>query len=197
MPQYYFTVASLPLLTLDSDTALTPDEFLAVCGRELTPRDYERIVAARRAYDLVHHGEEAAGSPSQLRTVFQYLRAERSLRVELARLRAPQVGWGAEKTEAVPADAASAQIARDAMNQDSPLAAEAVLDRARWRRLDDLEIGHYFDIEKLAVYLYRLLLLRRRAKIGEERGREQFQRTYDALVENQIREKSETADDER
>jgi len=70
------------------------------------------------------------------------------------------------------------QIAREAFVQESPLQAEDTLNRARWSYLDDLEVGHYFDIEKILVYALRLQILERKALFDEEKGREMFEKIY-------------------
>jgi hypothetical protein len=70
------------------------------------------------------------------------------------------------------------QLAREAFSQESPLQAEELLNRARWNFLDDLEVGHYFDIEMILVYALRLQILERKALFDEEKGREMFDKIY-------------------
>ena len=40
-----------------------------------------------------------------------------------------------------------------------------MLDQARWAKLDELSFGHYFDLEALIIYAYKLRLLERWEKI--------------------------------
>jgi len=194
LSQYYFTVASLPLLTLEDERPMSPDRFLSMCSESISARDLERLAAARAAYQAAH---EPASSATGDAVVDGYIGRERSLRVELARLRAPQVGWGGEELAAYAPDPHAAVIAREAMNQDSPLAAETALDQARWRLLDDLEVGHYFDIGKLVIYLFRLLILARRTTIDTERGVARFDQIYSAVTEGRVRAHTEMLDDDR
>jgi hypothetical protein len=70
------------------------------------------------------------------------------------------------------------QLAREAFGQESPLQAEELLNRARWSYLDELEVGHYFDIEKILVYALRLQILARKALFEEDKGVEMFQKVY-------------------
>jgi len=44
--------------------------------------------------------------------------------------------------------------------------AEKSLDEARWKFLDELSFGHYFDLDILIVYVLKLLLLERWGKIN-------------------------------
>ena len=84
---------------------------------------------------------------------------------------------------------ALAEIARHLLALDSPLAADEELDRLRWRFLEELAFGHYFDLETLVIYRLKLRILERRARFdpatgaalldrmlaqGAERGREAF-----------------------
>jgi hypothetical protein len=73
-------------------------------------------------------------------------------------------------------------VAREAYAQDSPLQAEDTLNRARWGYLDELEVGHYFDIEKILVYALRLQVLARKALFDADRGRELFDKVYSEII---------------
>ena len=53
------------------------------------------------------------------------------------------------------------QVAQNAVRQPAPLEAEKILDEERWKKLDELSFGHYFDFEALAVYGLKLLILER------------------------------------
>ena len=53
------------------------------------------------------------------------------------------------------------QIALTAQRNPSPLEAEQFLDQERWKALDELAVGHYFDIEALVVYACKLSILER------------------------------------
>ena len=50
-------------------------------------------------------------------------------------------------------------LAMNAHKNPSILESEKMLDRARWRALDEFEAGHYFDIDFLVVYALKLLIL--------------------------------------
>ena len=52
------------------------------------------------------------------------------------------------------------------------------LDRLRWRRLEDLAVGHDFDAAALILYKLKLLLVSRWARIAVEAGLER----HDAAV---------------
>ena len=58
-------------------------------------------------------------------------------------------------------DPSITHIALHAHRTPSILEAEKILDQARWRFLDELSVGHYFDIDFLVAYANKLLVLER------------------------------------
>jgi len=80
----------------------------------------------------------------------------------------------------------SAELAAEAAGMINPLEAESLLNRARWQFLEQLEVGHYFDVERLVVYSLKLQLLERIALYDREKGRERFEEIFGKLNE-QIR----------
>jgi hypothetical protein len=73
---------------------------------------------------------------------------------------------------------------QESLSGSNPKATEDILDKKRWDKLDDLETGHFFDIEKLIIYYLKLQLLNRRNKFTRERGTENFDEIYQAITEN-------------
>jgi len=56
------------------------------------------------------------------------------------------------------ADPSISRIAITAYRNPSVLEGEKFLDTERWRFLDELSLGHYFDIDALIVYALKLLI---------------------------------------
>jgi len=56
-------------------------------------------------------------------------------------------------------------IAQAALRQASILEAERYLDLERWKALDEISRGHYFDLDFLLVYGLKLAILERWVKI--------------------------------
>jgi hypothetical protein len=77
----------------------------------------------------------------------------------------------------------SAELAAEAAGMINPLEAERLLNRARWQFLEELEVGHYFDVERLVIYSLKLQLLERIALHDQEKGREQFEVVFGKLNE--------------
>jgi len=57
-------------------------------------------------------------------------------------------------------------IAALSLRNPSIFEAEKALDLERWRLLDELSLGRYFDFDTLIIYALKLLILERWAKIG-------------------------------
>lgn len=172
---YYFTVSSLPFLTLEGEIVLSTDQFLEACATFVQDADLRVL---KNATLLPLETDHEGGSPvTQL-----WWQWESAVRNELVKLRAAERGWPPEEhlktTEYIPE---AFDIAREAFTQDSPADGEEVLTRARWDILDRLEVGHYFDLDKLVIYYLRLQLLERKALMIESKGREEYQKSYEAV----------------
>jgi hypothetical protein len=171
LAQYYYLVASFPLLFYDTERITSRREFLDLCGQHISPRHYQ-LLSSTSTTDL------RPTTPS-CGILDLWREWETSLRNELVRLRAKKRGTEAEAYLVdSPWIINAQQIAREAFGQESPLQAEDTLNRARWSYLDELEVGHYFDIEKVLVYALRLQILERKALFDKEKGREMFEKIY-------------------
>jgi hypothetical protein len=175
LSQYYYVVASLPLLAYDMEKPYPVDAFVALCGEHLSDRDRRLLAEA----SLNWQADRTAGTA----VLADWWRFDRSLRNELVKLRAARRGEDAERHLQGETELLAAQeTARNAFSQESPLQAEELLNRAGWSRLDELELGHYFDLEKLIVYYLRLQILERKKAFTPEKGTENFQSIYQSVT---------------
>lgn len=173
MGQYYFLGASLPFLSYESERPWSPSEFLEILQGQLSERDFAVVNAA--------HIEAPAEITNVSPVLTQWQRFDRGLRNRLARLRAAELNLDAGehvRTDEAGRDDADqgglADTAREALAAPSPLTGEHALGSARWRFLDDLEVGHYFDVDRLLIYYLKLQLLARRRMFNREDGEQQF-----------------------
>jgi len=60
---------------------------------------------------------------------------------------------------------ATAHLALEAHKNTSLLEAERFLDQQRWKALEELQAGHFFDLEFIIIYAYQLRILERWEKI--------------------------------
>ncbi|MBU8912509.1 MAG: DUF2764 domain-containing protein [Spirochaetales bacterium] len=190
MNQYYFLVASLPFLSRDSDRASPPEEFLASAREHLTPRDYTAVCSARIDAPV----ELEPGPP----VVTKWQRFERGLRNELVKVRAARLG--ADPAEHIRTDEAGSDdtdqtgltdTAREAFGEESPLSGEDVLGRARWEFLTELEVGHFFDVDRLVVYYLKLQLLARKRLFNRDDGERAFKAATDRIMNDYYQEQGD------
>lgn len=173
MSQYYFTVSSLPGIDLDSEPSINSSEFLEICRSSVSEEDFSIISMV----SLDSFEYETENTVLKRWAVF-----EQSLRNELAALRSGQTGIDSQKyVRQFIDDTTAPGIAAAALKQENPLKTEMFLMRARWTFLDELEVGHFFDIEKLIVYFIRLLLLERKALFNEQAGNNNFMEIYEQI----------------
>ncbi len=162
MGAYYYVSASLPMIIgPEQETPITMEAMMDTCQRFLSRGDYEVLNSST----MIPQGTVAPG----ICEVF--LEWEKSLRNELVLLRAAEQTLNPEdhlrKSESILGTSA---IAAEAMTKDSPFEAELYLDGCRWSRIEDLSVGHFFDIEFLQSYKMKLQILERRSLFDEERG---------------------------
>jgi hypothetical protein len=109
---------------------------------------------------------------------------EAGLRNQLVRLRARQKNLEPEPyLRAVSSPEGLYELAREAFDEQTPIASEEILAKARWNRLEQLELGHYFDTERLILYALKLQLLGWMALFDREEGAGVFGRLREAKVE--------------
>ncbi|HNR87176.1 MAG TPA: DUF2764 family protein [Spirochaetota bacterium] len=163
MAQYYYVVASLPALVYDMEKPPALEYFLDACETGVSPEDMAMIRKTHLADVEPEEGESGV--------LGRWRNWERNLRNKLARLRAAKKSIDAEQFVRENADPhVEDKAAREAFEEASPLAAEDLLDWVRWTYLEELEQGHYFDIDRLVVYYLKLQLLWRKRSFDKERG---------------------------
>ena len=178
--EYYYLVASLPRLQFGAAPPLTREQFLGRCAGQVSAA-HDRILAEVELF-------QTRPAKTGLALLDRWYERERALRNALACERAQRLGvTAAGHLRDFRPDPRLAEIARQLLALDSPLTADEELDRVRWRLLEELAFGHYFDLETLVVYLLKLRILERRACFdptvgaalldrmlahGAERGRE-------------------------
>ncbi len=165
--QYYYVITSLPYLSLSEELPIRKDDFLANCQKYIKKTDFD-ILESISLFDA----EKDEVSLDVIRRFFKW---ETGLRNSLVRLRAESLGLEPDefiRDEIV--DHFQALLAEEAFNADSPLMAEEILNKARWRYLDELEFEHYFDIERLVIFFIKLQILERTSSFDAEEGRERL-----------------------
>lgn len=177
MTQYYYLVASLPLLLVDGPPPLGSPAWLELCREQVSADDYALL--SRISFDAlgVRPGDPDAWC--------DYSSWETALRDELAAQRAQRLGLDpAPFLRPAPFYAGLPLVVKEALAAGTPLAVEIALDRRRWSRLEELEVGTQFDMGRLVVYRLKLLLLERKNRFRPKPGRESFAREYAGILDS-------------
>lgn len=175
MGQYYFTAASLPLLTLENKPSITIDSFLDTCELHMSNSDFTIL---KNSSVKVPENEESLHGVAKV--CWEW---EKSLRNELAKLRAAKTNLSADqyvREGEVVFD--TNRVASEAFKIESPLEAENYLNVARLAFLDNLTVGHYFDLTFLVIYYLKLQVLDRISNFDKENGFKKYQEIYNNIL---------------
>jgi len=176
LTQYYYLVASLPMLFFADAPPLSSQTWLDLCREQVAEDDHALL--ARISFDALHiqSGDHAVWQA--------YASWETALRNELALQRAQRLGLAPEPfLRDAPFFANLSTMAKEAMGAGTPMAVETALDRRRWSYLEELETGTQFDLGRLVVYRLKLLLLERKNQFRPERGLESFMKEYTGVLD--------------
>ncbi|OIO38729.1 MAG: hypothetical protein AUJ75_02400 [Candidatus Omnitrophica bacterium CG1_02_49_10] len=142
---YYYLTAVLPHLKFGESPSITTNEFLSECEKWLTPADLCKL----KAMDVKKWNSFDA-----------YLRSE------LARARKARKESGRIK---MPLEI------KEIMGEETPLLSEEKAAEIRWNFLEEIGLGHYFDLDIVILYSLKLQILERLAGFNEKKGREVFE----------------------
>ena len=154
MSNYYpYLMASLPFLQFGAKPPFPSEKLIDICSGFVSDDDMERIKMAYLPIDADYDTGQ-----STLRMWHDF---ETALRNELVRLRASKRRIDPIKylREDGHISSHALHIAFQASKTASLIESEKLLDEEKWRMLEDLEVGHYFDVDRIIIYAYRLFLL--------------------------------------
>jgi hypothetical protein len=162
---YPYLIASLPMLHFGMKPPFSFERFLEICCPLIPKKDFQLI---RTLPQPEHYFEKG----KRHRIIQKWIEFEVALRNELIKIRAA-------KKHIDPAmylrpdgySGSSLAPAITAANlHTSVLDAEKILDETRWKALEELATGHYFDLDFLITYSCKLLILQRWENIRSADG---------------------------
>jgi hypothetical protein len=168
LASYYYLVSSLPALRTDKKPPFTEAEFMQLCARQLSDRDFSLLESLR-------DGEQPAGRNT---AVDRWNEFETSFSRELAFQRAERMQIHDkekyERTGYIPANVR--ETIKKAVTADSPLDAEHMLLHMQFSFLDEISVNHYFDLTAVLVYYIKLRMIIRSSYFDYELGDQEFKR---------------------
>ncbi len=162
MANYYvYFISSLPMLHFERGVPFSFKRFLEMCA-EFIPEEDMQIL------DNLPQPKDYLGLGFRQPVIAAWVNFDTALRNEVVKVRAahrPAEGPKYLRQQSF-TEARLAQLAFAAYKNPSLLEKEKMLDQARWNFLDELTFGHYFDLDFLIIYAYKLMLLERWENFG-------------------------------
>jgi hypothetical protein len=173
--RYYYTLATLPFLQYEDKAPFSTQELYEACRGNIAEEDLALLEQVRL------EPADSLGNPF----LAEWYGWELALRNELVKLRAGRLGLDVNE-HLRPGEFFTGvfDIAREAFGQDSPLDGEAVLNRARWRKIEEMEVGRFFELANLIAFSLKLQILLRKDQFTREQGREKFDQIYQRIRED-------------
>jgi hypothetical protein len=162
---YPYLIASLPMLHFGMKPPFSFERFLEVCQPLIPEKDYNLLCELPKPEQYPENGKRH-------RIIQKWINFDIALRNELVRIRAikkhiepaPYLRTGSYRGSSL-----APAITAATVNTIVP-DAEKTLDEMRWKVLEELATGHYFDLAVLITYAYKLLILQRWENIRSADG---------------------------
>ncbi len=157
MDRYYYLAAQLPVLYFDKEPLMTVERFLYEAQKWLSEGDLKALKEANI--------NTITAKKSDLPILREFILYEYTLRNELVQYRQALRNRQEHKPLLFPVSV---------LKEGNPLDVEKKLLQLRWQVINELEFGHYSDIEFLALYYLKLQILRRLQYFDKDTGKEKF-----------------------
>jgi hypothetical protein len=164
MPKFYtYLISSLPALNFGMKPPFSFERFLEKCRPFISEEDFLLLSSLPMTID--EYGKSISHP-----VIKKWLAFDTTLRNELVKIRAASKKIDEDKhiRGETPIDMAISRAAMSGHKSASILEAEKLLDEARWQALDDLGFEHYFDMDYLILYAYKLKILERWEEINTQ-----------------------------
>lgn len=158
MDKYYYFVAQLPFLEFGKPLSITREWFLTEAEKWLNKKDFQ-ILHDVNINDFVVKNQDS-------KLLKQYKRFEYNIRYELSKLRKAR-----KKGEKYKISALFSKI----ISENNPLEIERKLLYLRWKFIEEIELGHYFDLEYVVSFYLKMQILERFFSFDKEKGKQKFE----------------------
>jgi hypothetical protein len=153
---YPYLVASLPMLHFQMKPPFSFERFLDICCPLIPEKDCQVLRTLPKP-------EQYPEKITRPRVIRKWIEFDLTLRNELVKVRAIKrhLDPAAYLRDGGSIGFFPAPAVPEAGITASLLDAEKGLDELRWKKLEDLATGHYFDLDFLITYACKLLILER------------------------------------
>jgi hypothetical protein len=162
---YPYLIASLPMLHFGMKPPFSFERFLEVCSPLIPEKDFQLVRTLPQPEQYFEKGK-------RYQIIQKWIEFDVALRNELVKIRATKKHIEPAtylRTDGYSGSSLAPAIMAANINT-SVLDAEKTLDETRWKALEELATGHYFDLDFLITYAYKLLILQRWENIRSADG---------------------------
>jgi hypothetical protein len=162
---YPYLIASLPMLHFGMKPPFSFEGFLEICHPFIPKKDYHLVCTLPKP-------EQYPENSKRRRIIQKWIDFDVALRNELVRIRATKkhIEPATYLRSGGYSGSSLAPTITGATINTTVLDAEKTLDEIRWKALEELATGHYFDLDFLITYAYKLLILQRWENIHSADG---------------------------
>lgn len=157
MDNYYYIASQLPYLKFSEENYFSQEQLQYEAEKWLTSKDLLQLKVARISNTKI--------KTSDIIIVRQFKEYETAVRNELVAWRTAKKDGYEHKTVLVPSSL---------LKEGNPLEVEKKLLRLKWDFLEEIGIEHYFDLEFLILYNYKLQILERLKTFDKGLGLKKF-----------------------
>ena len=169
---YYFLIASLPVLEIGEAAPMTVAALDDLLRENLAEKEQKKIFSYAGGKDWPRTGN----------IYREMARFEEYLRTAIARKRAERSGIQFETPEPEEYYSEVDFGLAQAVSCSNPLEREYIIDRLRWARLDELALGHDFDLDALCIYRIQLLIVNKYAAFRNDTGAVNFSAALEKVI---------------
>ena len=152
---YIYLISSLPMLHFGNPPPFSFERLIQMCEGIISVEDINILKITAKGMDYAYDGSQP--------TLKKWFVFEVALRNELVKIRASRKHMDPQRYLRL-SDNTEPYISRIALAASripSIIDAEMMLDQERWQQLEELSLGHFFDIDCLIIYGLKLLILER------------------------------------
>lgn len=173
---FYYFISSLPYLRFPGAPPISRHEFLTQCEGHLPPDKFGALRGVSRVprTDACCEVEARWNAwETFLRNVFVRLRASRRSQNPDEYVRPNNDAFADLEKQVI-----------EAFDGTNPAEERQALDRLRWQKLNDLQVGHDFDFEYLVIYHLKLIILEKWADLSKDDGLAALDDVVEAKIPN-------------
>jgi len=150
---YTYLISSLPVLRFGVKPPFSFEKFLNIASDSISESDIEILKECTGICESIYSKTQATSQKqcafeTALRNALVKIRASRK-RIDPFKYLRPDGGG----------DLYITNLAMNAYKNPSILESEKILDEERWHALDELSVGHYFDLDFFIIYANKLMIL--------------------------------------